>query len=37
MIKGEGGRIIAAYGEGEDKIWIIADLEAVTILFPSEY
>ena len=33
------GRILAAYGSGEDKIWIIreADNSATTILFPSEY
>lgn len=31
------GRIIASYGPEEDKVWIIRDTEATTVLFPSEY
>jgi hypothetical protein len=33
-------RVLASYGEGDDKIWIIKDAgkaAPVTILFPSEY
>ena len=35
--KGGYGRIIASYGPEEDKLWIILDTEASTVLFPSEY
>ena len=33
-------RVLASYGEGDDKIWIIKDAgkgAPVTILFPDEY
>jgi hypothetical protein len=32
-------RLLSAYGEGEDKIWIIteADRSSTTVLFPGEY
>jgi hypothetical protein len=34
-----GARILASYGEGDDRVWIIreADGSATTVLFPSEY
>ena len=34
-----GERVLAAYGEGEDRIWIIleGDRANQTALFPSEY
>jgi hypothetical protein len=34
-----GDRILAAYGTGDDKIWIITewDRSVTTILYPSEY
>ena len=34
-----GARVLAGYGEGDDRVWIIreADGSATTILFPSEY
>ena len=31
------GMILASYGTGQDKFWIIRNLEATTVLFPSEY
>ena len=34
-----GARVLAAYGEDDDKVWIIRehDGSATTVLFPSEY
>ena len=34
-----GARVLAGYGEGDDRVWIIRehDGSATTILFPSEY
>ena len=34
-----GERVLAAYGEDDDKVWIIRehDGSATTIMFPSEY
>ena len=34
-----GERVLAAYGEGDSKVWIIRehDGSATTVLFPSEY
>ena len=34
-----GARVLAGYGEGEDRIWIIREHDAsvTTVLFPSEY
>ena len=34
-----GARVLAGYGEGDDRVWIIreADGSATTVLFPSEY
>jgi hypothetical protein len=37
LANGGYGRIIAAYGEEEDKFWIIKEPGVTTILFPSEY
>ncbi len=34
---GRYGRILAAYGQTDNKFWIIRDTEAITILYPSEY
>lgn len=35
----EGNRILSAYNQGSDKIWIIteSDRSCTTVLFPSEY
>jgi len=34
-----GARILAGYGEGDERVWIIreADGSTTTVLFPSEY
>jgi hypothetical protein len=34
-----GARVLAAYGEDDDKVWIIRehDGSVTTVLFPSEY
>ena len=35
----EGGRLFSAYGQGEQRIWIIteADRSVTTVLLPSDY
>jgi hypothetical protein len=37
ILNGNGGMVLAAYGEGEDKIWIIMNEVSQTVLFPNEY
>ena len=34
-----GARVLAGYGEGDDRVWIIreADGSATTVIFPSKY
>jgi len=34
---GLGGTVLAVYGKGENKIWIIMNEERSTVMFPSEY
>jgi hypothetical protein len=35
----DGSRLLSAYGQGDDKLWVIteADRSAATILTPGEY
>ncbi len=35
----EGGRLLSAYGQGEERFWIIteADRSATTVLLPDDY
>jgi hypothetical protein len=34
-----GGRLLSAYGQGEDRVWIIteADRSVTTVLLPADY
>jgi len=35
----EGGRLFSAYGQGEDRLWVIteADYSVTTVLLPEDY
>jgi len=37
LLTGEWGRILAAYEDNGERIWIIREPGVTTVLFPSEY